>query len=179
MLQPPNKSSVYVSMDKILRSIGKTSCVGFANDKISLSWKQNEPSESLTISYEVRKQDRTIFKATSHALINVLLLKTLIDSCHLFTKPTGEQSNIPLSRTVGKSPSNLMVPAAHFSLLWSDKERCSGRHPQCNATSQSTEQMTGWWESKAAELSDICESWMAPHCYFYHWIYLGFTPQRN
>ena len=47
------------------------------------------------------------FEAASQDLINVFGMQTLIDCCHKFTPPIEEQSNKPLSKTVGKFPTDL------------------------------------------------------------------------
>ena len=78
-----------------------------ANGRFPLSWKLNEPSESLKVLYEGSKQECIILEATSQDLMNVLGMKTLVDCSHKFTQPIGEQSKKPLFKIVGKFPMDL------------------------------------------------------------------------
>ena len=101
------KPGVYVSIDQIMRSICKKIFKELADGRFPLSWKLDEPSESLKVYYEGPKQDCIFLEATSQDLINVLGMNTLIDCSHKFTQPIEEQSNKQLSKKVGKFPTDL------------------------------------------------------------------------
>ena len=51
------KPGLYVSIDQIMRSICKKIFEELADGRFPLSWKLDEPSESLKVYYEGPKQD--------------------------------------------------------------------------------------------------------------------------
>ena len=101
------KSGVYMSINQIMRSVCKKIFGELADGRFPLWWKLDEPSESLKVYYEGSKQECMFLEATSQDLINVLGMKTLIDCFHNVTQPIEEQRKKPLSKIVGKFPTDL------------------------------------------------------------------------
>ena len=97
---------VYVSIDQIMRSICKKNFGELADGRYPLSWKLDEPLKSLKVYYKGSKQEFMFLEATSQDLINVLGMKTPIDCYHKFTQPIKEQCRKPLSKKVGKFPTD-------------------------------------------------------------------------
>ena len=62
------KPGVYVSIDQIMRSIFKKIFEDLADGRFPLSWKLDEPSESLKVYYQGPKQDCMFLEAISKDL---------------------------------------------------------------------------------------------------------------